>query len=183
MNTVITEKQKHTYDDYLQTNEGGGYELISGLLVEEPAPGIFHQRSSRKIGIALDKYITENNRGELFFAPCDVYFDYQNVLQPDIIFISNEQKEIITKQHIKGAPDLVVEIVSVDGFFRDTVEKKKLYEIFGVKEYWIVLPEKKIIEVYVLEDNTYKINRTYQKDDTLESMVLKGFKLELKYIF
>ncbi|MBI5554425.1 MAG: Uma2 family endonuclease, partial [Elusimicrobia bacterium] len=115
--------------------------------------------------------------------PCDVYLDEENVVQPDLLFISKERQEIIGEKNIQGAPDLVVEIVSEGNAYRDTIQKKRLYARFGVREYWIVAPGEEMIEVYRLDNQGHQLSRTYFHDDTPESQILKDFKVELKEIF
>ena len=88
MATSIIEKKKYTYDDYIKTPDDKRYELIEGELYMTPSPITNHQRISRKIEFFLEKFVTENELGEIFYAPYDVYFDDENVVQPDILFIS-----------------------------------------------------------------------------------------------
>jgi Uma2 family endonuclease len=183
MAPAVIEKKKYTYEDYLKTPEDERYELIEGELIMSPSPIPKHQRISRKIEFILEKYVTENDIGEVFYAPCDVYLDEENVVQPDILLISKERLGIIGEKNIQGAPDLVIEIISESTAYRDLVQKKKLYARFGVKEYWIVVPGEESIEVYILKDNTYILYKTYSKDDTLESLYLKDLKIGLKGIF
>ena len=90
---------------------------------------------------------------------------------------------IIGEKNIQAAPDLSIEILSKSTAYRDLVQKKRLYSRFGVKEFWIVIPDEEVIEVYVLKDNTYLLYRSYSKDEMLESPYLTGFKIELKAIF
>jgi Uma2 family endonuclease len=135
------------------------------------------------LSFVLNEIIIEINLGELFHAPLDVYLDEENVVQPDILFISKERLNIIGEKNIQGAPDLVIEIISENTAYRDLVQKKKLYARFSVREYWIVLPEEESIEVYILKDNTYMLHRAYSKDDALESHFLKDLKMVLKKIF
>jgi Uma2 family endonuclease len=148
-----------------------------------PSPIPKHQRISRKIAFVIEKFVTENDLGEVFYAPCDVYLDKENVVQPDILFISKERLNIIDEKNIQGAPDLVIEIISESTAYRDLVQKKKLYAKFGVKEYWIVIPGEALVEVYILKDNTYMLHKTYGKGDAVESPHLKKLKIELKGIF
>lgn len=183
MVSSVIEKKKYTYEDYLKTPEDERYELIEGELLMTPSPIPRHQRISGKLEFELRKFVTENNLGEIFDAPCDVYLDNENVVQPDILFISKERLNIIGEKNIQGAPDLVIEIISEDTAYRDLIQKKKLYARFGVKEYWIVIPGEELIEVYVLKDNTYMVYKTFNKNETLESPYLKNFKIELKSIF
>ncbi len=180
---VIIEKKKHTYEDYIKISDDKRYELMNGELIMTPSPVPKHQRVSRKIEFILEKFVSGDNLGEVFDAPCDVYLDNENVVQPDILFISKERLNIIGEKNIEGAPDLVIEIILENSVYRDMVQKKKLYARFGVKEYWIVIPDEKEIEVYILKDNTYQLYQTYGKADTLESPALKDLKIVLKEIF
>src|SRR3989304_5227021 len=183
MATSIIEKKKHTYDDYLKTPDDERYELIGGELLTTPSPVPNHQRISGKIEFELRKFVTENDLGEVLDAPCDVHLDDENVVQPDILFISKNRLDIIGEKNIQAAPDLAIEILSKSTAYRDIVQKMRLYSRFGVKEFWIVIPGEEAIEVYILKDNTYLLYRTYSKNEIIESPYLKGFKIELKGIF
>ena len=125
MATSIIEKKKYTYDDYLKTPDNKRYELIEGELYMTPSPITSHQRISRKIEFLLEKFVTENELGEIFYAPYDVYFDDENVVQPDILFISKDRLNIIGDKNLQGAPDLVIEILSESNAYMDLIQKKK----------------------------------------------------------
>jgi Uma2 family endonuclease len=183
METATTEKKKYTYADYLRTPEDERYELIEGELLMTPAPSMRHQRISGDLYSEVRAFVNENDLGNVFYAPCDVHLDNQNVVQPDILFVSKERLNIISEKNIQGAPDLVIEIISEWSAYRDLVQKKKLYARFGVKEYWIVLPEESSVEVYTLKDDTFRLHKSYGKDDTLKSPLLQKLKIELKKIF
>lgn len=183
MSTLVKEKKKLTYQDYMKTPDDKRYELINGELIEMPAPFIIHQRILRELGVRLYTFNKENDLGEILIAPCDVVFDDENVHQPDLLFISKERSHIISEKNVKGAPDIAIEIVSKSSAYTDFVVKKGLNEKFGVKEYWIVVPEEKTIEIYLLEGKSYQLFKKYSLTDTLESPLLRGFKLRLKEIF
>jgi len=183
MAPTVIEKKKYTYEDYLKTPEDERYELIEGELLMTPSPTTRHQRISREFEFEILRFVRKNNIGEVFYAPYDVYLDDENVVQPDILFISKERLNIIGEKNIQGAPDLVIEIISENTAYRDLVQKKRLYARFGVKEYWIVIPDEELIEIYTLKENTYMLHKTYSKDDTLESSYLKDLKIELKNIW
>lgn len=183
MATIVVEKKKYTYEDYLKTPEDKRYELINGELHMTPSPIPNHQRISGKLEFVVRKFVTENNLGEIFYAPCDVYLDNENVVQPDILFISKDRLNIIGDKNIQSAPNLVIEIISENSVYRDMVQKKRLYARFGVKEYWIVIPEEREVEVYILKGEAYQLYKTYTKVDILESPSLKGLKIGLKEIF
>lgn len=185
MAQIVVEKEakKYTYEDYCKISNDKRYELIEGELLMTPSPVTNHQRISRRLEFILEKFITENNRGELFYAPYDVYFDNENVVQPDILFVSKDRLNIIGEKNVHGAPDLVIEIISEHSAYRDMVQKKKLYAKFGVKEYWIVIPEGEEIEIYTLKDNTFQLYKAYGKGNTLESSLMEGLKIGLMDIF
>lgn len=180
---VAVLKRKYTYQDYLNTPDDIRYELIEGGLIMTPAPIPRHQRISGRLEFELRKFVTENDLGEVFDAPTDIYLDDEDVIQPDILFIPKERLDIIGEKNIQGAPSLAIEILSESTVYRDRVQKKKLYARFGVKEYWIVDPEEELMEVYVLKDNTYALFNTYTKDATLTSPLFQGLKIDLQRIF
>ena len=143
--TVVTDKRRYTYKDYLNMSDDKRYELIGGCLMMAPAPIPYHQWISKNIEYEIERFVREKKLGRVFDAPCDVYLDEENVVQPDILFVSEERTHIIGKTHIQGAPDLAVEILSESTAYTDLMKKKRLYARFGVKEYWIVDPDGKTI--------------------------------------
>lgn len=134
--------------------EGTYCQLINDVLIMSPAPTTPHARTERKIFSALNNYIEQNQLGEVYFAPVDVYLNRKNAFQPDIFFISNEKKGLIKRKGIYGAPDLVIEILSDDRKY-DLKKKKTVYEQSGVREYWVADPETKWCEGFILEDKFY----------------------------
>jgi len=183
MSQTITEKKKYTYADYLKTPDDQRCELIEGDMQMTPAPVPRHQRISRKMEFLLEKFVTEKDLGEVFDAPCDVHLDDENVVQPDIMFISKDRLQIIGEKNIQGAPDLVIEIISESTAYRDLVQKKKLYARFGVKEYWVVDPGEHFVEIYTLKHSLYTLLSSYGKEETLESPLLKDLGIDLKNVF
>ncbi len=183
MTSITVEKKKCTYEDYLKTPEDTRYELIHGELLMTPSPVPRHQLISGRLELKLREYVMKHNLGEIYDAPCDVYLDNENVVQPDVLFISQGRLNIVGKKNIQGAPDLVIEIISDYSVYRDMVQKKKLYALFGVPEYWIVVPEEEEIQMYLLKKGTYRPFRTYSKGDVLETPSLKGLRIDLKEIF
>lgn len=149
-------------------------QIINGEEVMSPSPKTPHQRASTRLIGHLFIYVNELELGELFHAPYDVILeDDFNHLQPDIVFISNQNEEII-QDWVKGVPDLVIEIVSPGSKKMDTVVKKEIYEKHGVHECWIVFPEQVCIEVYTLADGKYSLLGSFSDEEPVKSSVLGG---------
>ena len=139
---MLNVETKLTYADYLETSDDERYELLNGELIEYPSPKEIHQSVLGNLYLILAKFIRERSLGKVYFSPFDVVLSDTNVVQPDILFISNERADIITPDNVQGAPDLVVEILSPATAERDRTVKLDLYATYGVKEYWIVDPRR-----------------------------------------
>ncbi len=148
-----------------------------------PAPSTNHQDVSGNLEFELRKFIEEHKVGKIYDAPVDVVLREDIVLQPDILFIAKENLHIITEKNISGAPDLVVEIISPTSGYYDLVEKKEIYEKFGVKEYWLVDPGKHRVEIYFNEDGKFKLEQRIEKSGQIKSKVLEGFTISLEKLF
>ena len=136
--------------------EGTLCQLINDTIVISPAPLVIHQSISRNVFRIIDRKVVADALGEAFFSPIDVYLNRKNAYQPDIVFISNERKEIIKETGIYGAPDLVVEILSKGNAAYDKGAKKDVYELTGVKEYWLISPANKRCYGFVLQDGKFE---------------------------
>ncbi len=177
-------KKAYTYQDYLDLPEDGKrYEVINGELVMAPAPSTGHQDVSGNLFFELKKFVEENKRGKIYSAPIDVVLSDHNVVQPDILFISNERKQIITEKNISGAPDLIIEIVSPSSGYYDLIEKKEIYERFGVKEYWIVDPKKHWLEIYFNDNGKFRLAQRVEKTGKAKSAILKELEIQLEKLF
>lgn len=177
------EKMKKTYKDYEQLPEGAPYQLIGGELVMTPSPVPYHQLISWRIGFELGKFNESKKQGTILYAPMDVYLSETETYQPDIIFISNERTNIIGEKKIEAAPDLVIEILSESTAYYDLRLKKRVYEKSGVKEYWIVDPMEKTIEVYENINGEFKAFSQGQGKEIVKSKLLEGFSVEMEKIF
>jgi Uma2 family endonuclease len=183
MITPVARKAKLTYNDYLKTPDDKRYELIEGELIKLPSPATYHQWVSKNILYELERFVREKKTGRVFDAPYDVCLDNENVLQPDILYISRERFNIIGEKNVQGAPDLVVEILSESTAYNDLIKKKKLYAKHGVREYWIVDPGEKSIEAYSLVDKEYVLSSSFSINDNLVSPLLIGLNIELASVF
>ena len=174
---------KFTYEDYKHTPEDKRYELLDGELIMVLAPRTAHQRTSRDILIPINTFVAENDLGEVFIAPCDVVLSDTDVVQPDLLFVSKERSHIINEDNIRGAPDLVIEILSPSTAQRDRTLKRTLYALHGVPEYWQADTDAKIAMVLTLDNGEYKVAGIYGEGQMLVSPLLQGFTLEIDKIF
>jgi len=174
---------KFTYQDYLQMPGDKRYELIGGELYMVPSPDFAHQRILRDLGFLLWEFVKEHNLGVVLYAPFDVVLSEEDVVQPDILFVSKSRSEIITEKNIHGAPDLVIEILSETTAEWDRTIKKKLYAKYGVREYWLVDPKAKSIEVMVLGKRGFETMQVYPQGTSLISPLLPGLAISIKEIF
>ncbi len=183
--TKLNTKIKFTYKDYksLPESETKRYELIEGELIVVPSPNEYHQRISGRLEFILRAFVEGKNLGRVYDAPFDVVFSKEDVVQPDILFISKARSKIITEEEIRGAPDLVIEIFSPATAERDRTYKKTLYARHGVQRYWIVDPEEKTVEVMTLGKAGFESSGVYGKMDTLKSTIFFGLTINLSDVF
>jgi Uma2 family endonuclease len=188
MTKVARPQVRFTYEDYksLPESETKRYELLGGELVLVPSPTEYHQRISGNLEFILRRFVKERGLGYVYYAPLDVVLgegDGREVVQPDILFISKERAEIIAEEEIRGAPDLVIEIISPGTEDRDRHYKKTLYARHGVREYWIVDPETKTVEVFALGEVGFELVKAYKADEVLSSPLLEGLEVDLNEVF
>lgn len=158
-------------------------ELLNGVLTEEAAPLAIHQVASANLVTILYEYFrTIDPRGEIFIGLLDVYLNDYNVVQPDILFISSEQRQII-KDYINGAPTLAVEIINPTTRVRDRIYKHRLYRESGVQHYWIVDPEFKTLECFALDTEKYYIAVVGAEDEVLKHPDFAGLTLPLEEVW
>ena len=142
--------------------------------------------SCGRLAHILGDFVGRRGLGEVFLAPLDVVLgegEEREVVQPDVFFISKEREKIIAEEEIRGAPDLVIEITSPVTEDRDRHYKKTLYARHGVREYWIVDPKGKAVEVYTLGKKGFELAKMYRANEILESPLLPGLKVDLGEVF
>ena len=175
---------KFTYEDYQHTPDDKRYELLDGELIMVPAPNLGHQRIGAKLGTRLYTFVEERSLGEVFFAPCDVVLSNTDVVQPDLLFVSNERAHLLLGgDNVRGAPDLVVEIFSPSTAERDRTPKRALYAKHGVKEYWLVDPDARTVTVLRLGEDAFEVEAIYGEGQTMNSPTLTGFSVSVNEIF
>ena len=172
-----------TYDDYLMTPDDERWELLRGELIMVPGPNTAHQRITLNLVRFLSAFVEENALGEVFISPYDVVLSRNNVLQPDLLFVSKDQQSIITEANIQGAPALVVEVISPSTASKDRELKRGIYAEHGVGEYWLVDPDARTISVMSLQDKDFREVANYGAGEVLSSPTLEGLVPDLTRIF
>ncbi len=181
--TTTQDAVRRTYEDYCATPDDERYELLNGNLMMVPAPNMKHQKVLSRLHLKLGNFAEEHGLGEVYVAPCDVVLSDTDVVQPDLLFISGARKHTLTDKNVRGAPDLVIEILSPSTAERDLGYKHQLYGRHGVLEYWIVDPMGETIAVHRQRVDRLELADTFGRRDTLRSGVLKELHLKLDDIF
>ncbi len=193
MNTLELDLSKrYTYADYLTWWDDVRRELFDGFVhLMCPAPSLKHQFVSGHIYRVIANHLYKKSC-KVLMAPSDVRLPKENgekfdkqiytVVQPDIFVVCNTSK--LDEKGCLGAPDLIIEIVSLKNAKRDVVEKKKLYEKHGVKEYWIVQPHDETVSVFLLDaKGKYQLENMYAGDDKVKVNCLNDFYVDLSEVF
>lgn len=145
-----------------------------------PAPPLRHQKIAGNLFSGFAAFL-KGKSCIPFYAPTDVILDDSNVVQPDILVVCDKEK--MTEANVRGAPDLVVEILSPSTGLKDKREKKALYERFGVLEYLVVDPEYEMVERFVLVDGRYDREEVFGWAETLPVAIFPGLSFNLWEIF
>lgn len=184
------EKERFTFADVLTWDENERIEIIDGEAVMMAPPTVRHQRISREIFRQLANYL-EGKKCEVFAAPFGVRLfekdgdrleDVDTMVEPDISVVCDKNK--LDKNGCKGAPDMVIEILSPSTLRHDRLVKLGLYQRAGVREYWIVDPENRAVQVFLQDGNgSLKIHEEYGPGDVVKVNVLDGCFVELGKVF
>ncbi len=173
---------KMTAAEFLQLPElNQPTELIDGEVIMAPAPRDSHQNTVFKAA----KYVESTApSGEIRVSPIDVYLDDTNVVQPDVMWIGTESScMLVDDAYWRGAPDLVVEVLSPSTALRDKGKKFRLYEKYGVREYWMVEPIARYVEVWYLNEGRFVLHGVFGVGETFTSAVFGQKVVEVSAIF
>ncbi|QJD86880.1 Uma2 family endonuclease [Cohnella herbarum] len=158
------------------------YEIIGGVRYDFlSSPKYVHQNVLGRLHVAFHSTCAQD--GIILMAPMDVHFDEENILQPDILYIRTENKEIIRDGYVYGVPDLVVEILSDSTARNDKTIKKATYERFGVQEYWLIEPVYRLVDQFALVEGEYRLLATWTEEDRLVSSSVPCLSIELSAVF
>ncbi len=174
-----------TYEEYLKTPEiKARYDIVDGVMTMAPAPTVTHQRILRQLMRILDQFVSQQQLGEVLFAPADVIIQREplRTRQPDLLFVSNERASILGDQ-VDGAPDLVVEILSPSNTRSDLEAKLSDYATLGVSECWLVSPEARSVEILGLTEGSWVRLGISGLGEQVRSQVLPELDLAVVQLF
>lgn len=164
------------YEDYLRLpNDGRCYEIIAGVLYVVNAPTFDHQYTVFKLARYLGDFVELHNLGTVIGAPFEVHLaETSRLVQPDLLFLNHAQTPAPGTQIVRGAPSLIVEVISPSSIRLDRQTKFDAYERAGVAEYWLVDPKARLVEVYTLFSGEYALLGQYTGDEVITSRLLAG---------
>ena len=183
----------YSYADYLQWQFEDMVELIRGKVWKmSPAPNRKHQAISMKLSVLLYQAV-QGKPCKAYAAPFDVRLPNRQqsaqadgevftVVQPDLCIVCDPEK--LDEQGCKGAPDLVVEILSKGNAKREMRTKFDLYEESGVREYWIVFPYETVLQQFVLDEaGKYQLKSSFSEDEVFRAHIFPELEVPLKDVF
>ena len=186
---VRKEEEKFTYGDYLNWRNDERWELIDGVAYNmSPAPLRRHQGIIMEISRQISTYLLDKPC-QVYAAPFDVRLpefdesdeEIETVVQPDIVIVCDENK--LDDKGCKGAPDIVIEILSPYTAKKDLVTKYHLYERHGVKQYWVFDPVTEEVTIFKLSNNKYGKPEEYKKEDKIKVDIFTDLEIDLNTIF
>ncbi len=173
-----------TYSHYAALpDDGNRYEIIDGVLYMAPAPISWHQLVAMSISFHLYTHVTMKDLGNVMAAPLDVELAPHTVVQPDLAVLLHGNPAELMAPRIIGAPDLLVEILSPGTARYDKRQKYREYARAGIKEYWIVDPIARNVEIFVLDDRGYQSTGIFSGTEIVLSKVIPDFPVQTRQLF
>jgi Uma2 family endonuclease len=175
---------KLTYEDYLTLpDDGNKYEILEGEIIMTPAPSIKHQTILRNLFLLIHSYVEEQKMGQVFFAPVDVILSDHTVLEPDLLFVANENRNLIKERGIFGPPDLCAEIISKSTAYYDLNDKKMLFAKHGVKEYWLVDQYRETMDIFSAAKDGFTLHGQLIRGESATSALLSDLQIQWDGVF
>lgn len=176
--------RRMTFEEFMRLPEDNRRcELFSGWMVREPSPGELHQTAVGNLHWLLRDYTRGAGNGRVYLGPFDTILSRQNVVQPDLIYIAAGRTHIVTASNIQGPPDLAIEVASTYSSRKDRILRVDLYARFGIREYWLVDPHQKTVEVFALSGERYEALGRFTPGTPIVSRLLPDFALDPADVF
>jgi len=184
---TFTQKTFRRWVNRLPMTDLNHYELIDGRIVMSPPAGWGHGEIEANVIYILGDFVERHNLGKVFGSSTGYDLPSGDTVEPDAAFISHERwaagPQVRRGQFLKIVPTLVVEILSPATAKRDRTEKKRLYEMNGVEEYWLVDQDRREVTVFHLTERRYDAGTRFTVRQTLRSTVLAGFAVSVRSFF
>jgi len=179
---MLKARPRKTVADFMRLPEGTLAELIDGeIYTRSPSPETVHQRVVGHIYLALRTFVEPRRLGEVLLSPLDVHLGTGDIVEPDVIFVRAGRR--LVRRWIYGAPDLLVEVISPSRPERDLIVKRRVYMDAGVREYWIVDPKARTVEVLALAGTRWRPAGYFRVGNAIRSRVLPGLRLPVRRVF
>ena len=180
----LAQERIYTIDDIYALPDGQRAELIDGRMYMMTPPRRIHQEIVSQLTKVIGQYIdAHDGKCKVYPAPFAVFLnqDDRNYVEPDISVICDRNK--LDAHGCKGAPDMVVEILSPSTQRHDRFVKFSLYQRAGVREYWIIDPDSKTVQSFILEDGHYSVKEFGTAGDKIKVNVLEDCVIDLSELF
>ncbi len=148
-----------------------------------PAPGARHQDTLANLGMFVRSYVRQQGLGRVFFAPLDVKLSEEDVVQPDLLFVTQERRTIITDRGCEGTPDLVVEVLSPSTSARDRGINRDTYAKFGVQRYWLIDAYAETVDILKLDGPEFVLTESLRIGEIATTPLIPGLKAPLAEVF
>jgi Uma2 family endonuclease len=187
-NLAMKIQEIYTYKDYMTWNDNHYWELIDGVAYQMAPPSRRHQDISGELHYQFKHYLRDKNC-KVYHQPFGVRLPLENepdeyiknALLPDIAVVCDQKK--LDDAGCRGAPDLIIEILSPSTSKKDLKDKRELYEKAGVKEYWIVDPYHNAVQIYILgENNSYGKSKVYSQNDKVKVGIFDDLEIDLERV-
>lgn len=184
--------QSWTYEDLRQRDLADDCErreeLWDGELLEMTSPRLIHQKILQRLNFLLENHVRERDLGVLYIAPHDLFVSPTRFFQPDLSFVSQARFATETIERADGQcliapPDLCVEVVSPSSARRDRVDKVNAYAQFGVRHYWILDPDEKTLQAFVLENGRYVVEAALTDENSFAPTLFPELQIVLAEVF
>ena len=183
-NSTVANGSYISFEDYLKISSDTHIcEWIDGEIIDMPGASFEHQSIDKFLLKIMDFFAETNDLGVVIHSPFAMKLEeLRRGREPDILFVRKERVNLFKKTYLDGAADLAVEIISPESIGRDRGEKFIEYEAAGIREYWIIDPDRKMTEFYRLGENGF-YNLIPTPDGTFYSEVLDGFFLKTEWLW
>ena len=163
-------------------DDGRRREIVGGELYVTPPPTTTHQDAVSAILVAFKEYAAGSG-GWAYAAPVGLFFGPHDVVQSDVTYIGSDRLHIIEQRELRGAPTIVVEVLSPSTRKTDYGRKRRLYATYGVPEYWIVDPVARVVDVLNAPENDDYVRSEHFTRGLLRSSAAPGLELALERVF